>query len=85
MRRFFVYSFELENVYDLSGDRAAIEVRLAGASEFNLTGSKCKQGVIATDADVLACHNSSAALSNDDLADTDFLTIATLNAEILRI
>ena len=80
-----MFEFDLENVYNLSGDRAAVEVRFAGASELYSTYSKCKQGVIATDADVLAGHDSCATLSYDDFAYAYFLSVASFNAEILRI
>ena len=35
--------------------------------------------------DVLACHDLSAALTDDDVADAYFLPIAAFDSEVLRI
>ena len=46
---------------------------------------ECEECVILADADVLAGHDSRSALTNDDLAGPDFLSITALNTKIFWI
>ncbi len=67
--------FELEDVDDAAGDRATVKVGLAGRAE--LYGSYCKreEGVIITDATVLAGHDLGTTLTNKYFTDLYLLTV----------
>lgn len=75
------------HLYLLLGLDVAIEARLADVAEGYLAGCECKQRVVLTDADVLASFDLRTALSHNDFAGLDRLTVSAFDAEIfwLRI
>ena len=53
--------------------------------ELNHTVDQSEQGIIATDADIVAGADSGASLTDDDVAGQDSLTVSLLNAKSLRL
>ena len=53
--------------------------------ELNNTVNKCEESVIRADANVLTGMDLSAALSNNDVAGENRLTVCLLNAETLGL
>lgn len=64
---------------------AAVEVSLHFVAKFDGAISKCEEGVIGTDADILARDNAGAALANDDHAGFRLSAVADLNTQKFRI
>ena len=65
-------------------DRAALAVT-AHALEVNAAIDQSEQGVIAADADALTRMDVGAALTDQDVAGQNKLTVAALNAEALGL
>ena len=65
-------------------DSAALAVT-ANALEMNAAINQSVQGVIATDADALTRMDVGAALTNQNVAGQDELTIGALDAQTLRL
>ena len=63
----------------------AVEVYFALVAKVHGACDAGEERVVAPDADVFARHNLRAALTDDYLADRDFLPVSAFDAEILRI
>ena len=76
---------QLDDVNDATGDATPVKIGLALGTEMHGACGLCVEGMVYTDADILACHDGSTALAYDYLANADRLTVCALNAEVLRI
>ena len=75
----------LVDVDDLTGDLRAVVADLALVAELHRSGLQCEEGVVLADADVVACHDLSAALTDDDRTCFCRLSITDLHAEEFRL
>ena len=75
----------LIHVSDLLAIYLVIEARLALGAKLNLTVLESKEGIVLSYAYVVARENVRTALAEDDLADSDGLSMIDLDPQVLRI
>ncbi len=69
----------------MAPDGTPVEIRFAFSAKVHRSGRLREKRVVHTDADVRAGHYRGTALADDDLTHTDFLPVAALDTQILRI
>ena len=70
---------------DLLSHDVAVKASLSLCSELNDAILERKEGIVLSNADILAGHDLSAALADDYIAGEGFLTVIHLYSEVFRL